>query len=118
MENQNEITSVEKAVFIYRQIVRKKIVALTALIAGTLLCFFLNVVIGSTTISLSAVLSALAGDENTTLHTVIWDIRLPMACMAILAGAGFSICGCEMQTILGNPMASPYTLGILSLIHI
>ena len=112
MENQNEITSVEKAVFIYRQIVRKKIVALTALIAGTLLCFFLNVVIGSTTISLSAVLSALAGDENTTLHTVIWDIRLPMACMAILAGAGFSICGCEMQTILGNPMASPYTLGI------
>lgn len=40
MENQNEITSVEKAVFIYRQIVRKKIVALTALIAGTLLCFF------------------------------------------------------------------------------
>lgn len=24
----------------------------------------------------------------------------------------FSICGCEMQTILGNPMASPYTLGI------
>ena len=112
MENQNGIASVEKAVFIYRQIVRKKTVALTALIVGTLLCFFLNVVIGSTTIPLSAVLSALAGDENTTLHTVIWDIRLPMACMAILAGAGFSICGCEMQTILGNPMASPYTLGI------
>ena len=32
--------------------------------------------------------------------------------MAIVVGATLGIAGTEMQTILDNPLASPYTLGI------
>ena len=45
---------------------------------------------------------------------VIWRIRLPRVFMASLAGFGLAICGSVMQSVLDNPMASPYTLGISS----
>jgi iron complex transport system permease protein len=35
-----------------------------------------------------------------------------MALMAAVVGAALAIAGAEMQTILNNPLASPFTLGI------
>jgi iron complex transport system permease protein len=45
---------------------------------------------------------------------VIWRIRLPRILMASLAGYGLAVCGSVMQSVLDNPMASPYTLGVSS----
>jgi iron complex transport system permease protein len=47
-----------------------------------------------------------------TTRVIIWDIRMPMALMAAVVGAALAIAGAEMQTILNNPLASPFTLGI------
>ncbi|GAA3955748.1 iron ABC transporter permease [Gordonia caeni] len=44
--------------------------------------------------------------------TALVDLRLPRIAMAIAAGAGLAWCGCGMQIITGNPMASPFTTGI------
>ncbi|MFP4657963.1 MAG: iron chelate uptake ABC transporter family permease subunit, partial [Desulfonatronovibrionaceae bacterium] len=44
--------------------------------------------------------------------TIIWGIRLPQALTAIVAGAALSIAGAVMQSILRNPLGSPFTLGI------
>ncbi|MBK4140824.1 iron chelate uptake ABC transporter family permease subunit [Corynebacterium macginleyi] len=49
-------------------------------------------------------------DDQT--HTVLWKLRLPMAVMALLIGVSLSLAGAEMQTILNNPLAEPFTLGI------
>jgi iron complex transport system permease protein len=46
------------------------------------------------------------------LRVVIWDIRLPVALMAVVVGASLGIAGAQMQTVLNNPLASPFTLGI------
>ncbi|TIR44887.1 MAG: iron ABC transporter permease, partial [Mesorhizobium sp.] len=46
------------------------------------------------------------------VRVVLWDIRLPIALMAVVVGAALSIAGAQMQTILNNPLASPFTLGI------
>lgn len=43
---------------------------------------------------------------------MIWDIRMPIALMAVTVGASLSVAGAQMQTILSNPLASPFTLGI------
>ncbi|MDW7990437.1 MAG: iron ABC transporter permease [Archaeoglobaceae archaeon] len=43
---------------------------------------------------------------------VIWALRLPRILMGILTGASLAIAGVVMQSILRNPLASPYTLGI------
>jgi iron complex transport system permease protein len=45
-------------------------------------------------------------------HAVLMGIRMPRVIMAVLVGSGLSIAGSVYQTILRNPLASPYTLGI------
>ncbi len=51
---------------------------------------------------------------NPTLRVIVWDIRLPSALMAVAVGLALGLAGGEMQTILNNPLASPFTLGISS----
>jgi iron complex transport system permease protein len=46
------------------------------------------------------------------LRIVLWEIRMPIALMAVAVGAALSLAGAQMQTILNNPLASPFTLGI------
>lgn len=53
-------------------------------------------------------------DLDSTAHHVIWNIRLPRILTAIISGAGLSIAGATMQSILRNPLGSPFTLGISS----
>lgn len=45
---------------------------------------------------------------------IIWSIRLPSALMAVTVGAALALSGAEMQTVLNNPLASPFTLGVSS----
>ncbi|MFN8635147.1 MAG: iron ABC transporter permease [Chloroflexota bacterium] len=55
---------------------------------------------------------AFPSSADVTRYAIVWDIRLPMALMALMVGASLAIAGAEMQTILNNPLASPFTLGI------
>lgn len=99
--------------FIYKKMVRKRIAIITVLSAGLLVLILLNISIGSSDISLLEIIRALVfneGEGNNSM--IIKDIRLPMALMAVVVGASLAIGGCEIQTILRNPIASPYTLGI------
>jgi iron complex transport system permease protein len=43
---------------------------------------------------------------------IVWNIRMPQALAAMVAGAGLSVAGAAMQSILRNPLGSPFTLGI------
>ena len=100
---------------VYEAITKRKVLVVLLLLLGTAAGFFLNLIAGSSDIGLREAAIVLAGGSvDPTTDTVIRSIRLPMAVMAILAGVAFAVGGCEMQTILGNPMASPYTLGISS----
>lgn len=47
-------------------------------------------------------------------RVIVWDIRLPYALMAVVVGLALGLAGAEMQTILNNPLASPFTLGVSS----
>jgi iron complex transport system permease protein len=45
-------------------------------------------------------------------NIIIIESRLPAALAALLAGAGLSVSGLQMQTMFRNPIAGPYVLGI------
>jgi len=45
-------------------------------------------------------------------ESVIWDYRLSRALVASLCGAGLALCGAILQSLLRNPLAEPYVLGI------
>lgn len=49
--------------------------------------------------------------DDTILH-VILKIRLPRVLGAVVSGVALSVSGCVIQSLLRNPLASPFTLGI------
>lgn len=55
------------------------------------------------------------GEGLTSLgQQLFFDLRLPRAITAILAGAALSVSGLMMQTLFRNPLAGPYILGVSS----
>lgn len=86
------------------------------IMGGLLLLFTLlvySISVGTVTIPPQGVLQTLMGQSvSTRWDSIIWNIRLPQALAAIVAGAGLSVAGVAMQSILRNPIASPFTLGI------
>jgi iron complex transport system permease protein len=59
------------------------------------------------------VVRALAGvGKSKRFHIIVWQIRLPQVLTAVVAGAGLAVGGTVMQSILRNPLGSPFTLGI------
>ena len=43
---------------------------------------------------------------------VVWDIRLPRILCAFFVGLGLAVSGAVFQSLLRNPLADPYTLGV------
>lgn len=49
-----------------------------------------------------------------TSVSIIWQLRLPRVLLAFLVGACLSASGAVVQSVLRNPLASPFTLGVSS----
>lgn len=45
---------------------------------------------------------------------IIWRLRMPRVLLALLVGGGLALVGAAMQTLVRNPLADPYILGISS----
>ncbi|GAA3924240.1 iron ABC transporter permease [Litoribacillus peritrichatus] len=98
----------------YRQFVWKRSVLLIvmALVAVTSLLWDIST--GPAQLGLWDVLAGLVQPDQLEASTrvIIWDVRLPYALMALVVGACLGLAGAEMQTVLNNPLASPFTLGV------
>jgi iron complex transport system permease protein len=86
------------------------------IIGGLVLLFVLfiySISVGAVAIPPIEVVQTLFGQNiSGKWDTIIWNIRLPQALTAIVAGMGLAVAGIAMQSILRNPLGSPYTLGI------
>lgn len=87
----------------------------TLLSIVALVMFIADIAVGSVNLSLDSVLGVLTGSTTqSTIRSIVIDIRLVKAIMAILAGAALSLSGLQMQTLFRNPLAGPYILGVSS----
>ena len=91
---------------------KRKIAVIAALAAAVLLLALLELLVGSSGMSVRQCVSALFGSGDSAAVRIMQHIRLPRLLAAVIAGAGLSVSGLIMQTVLGNPMASPATLGV------
>ncbi len=100
---------------IYQKMIRKRMRILFFLFLILLFLILLNVSVGSSHITILEILEIIFRNEGRGNHVmIVKQIRMPMALMAVVVGASLGIGGCEIQSILRNPIASPYTLGITS----
>ncbi|MGW0860354.1 FecCD family ABC transporter permease [Streptomyces sp. NPDC002690] len=79
------------------------------------------VTIGPARISVADVWSVVAahlglgGTELSPIRDgIVWDLRMPRTLLAAVCGAGLAVCGTVMQSLLRNPLADPFVLGVSS----
>lgn len=87
------------------------------LLALIVLFFVMNIAMGSVQIPVRDVVNILIGRDEAVpgeWKIIVWNLRVPQAMTALVAGAGLAISGLEMQTVFHNPLAGPSVLGISS----
>lgn len=90
----------------------KSLLLVLILSLGVLLLGAVCLFTGVSDMTLSEGLSALFGKGSSAHSRIIFHIRLPRVLAAIALGAGLSLSGHIMQTVLNNPLAAPSTLGV------
>lgn len=100
----------------YDALMGKRRLYLGAAVLICIIAFFVDLTVGSSGMSLLDAVKTLfmPGSATDMQRLIIFDIRLPASVMAIVVGMSLALAGSVMQTILDNPMAEPYTLGISS----
>ncbi len=97
-----------------RKLERKRWLVLLAFVMISITGLVFDIVTGPSMLPVTEVIKALLGHETSDAisKVIVYDLRLPMALMALVVGAALGVGGAEIQTLLNNPMASPYTLGL------
>ena len=104
----------ERTLVLYAAQLRRRALIVAALLALALLGLLLDMTTGPSGLPLGQTWAALIGspEAGRGAQVIVWHVRLPVALLAILVGVALSLAGAEMQTILDNPLASPFTLGV------
>jgi len=96
----------------YSGYIRKKVLFLAACTGGLVLLALISVGVGSVMIPFSEVINTLLYHSTGNAEMIIWNIRLPRVLAAAACGIGLAAAGVVMQSVLRNPLSSPYTLGV------
>lgn len=88
-------------------------VVMTVMVTLTLLLFVSCLFCGTVGLDAGVVAKVLWGGGNDAVAAmIVWDVRMPMAVTALMAGIALSVAGLLMQTVFANPLAGPSILGI------
>lgn len=88
-----------------------------ALRLGGLAAFLAVVLIGSIAVGaaglgVATVVDVLRGGGDAIARTIVLELRLPRAVLAMLCGGALALGGAVFQALLRNPLAEPYVLGV------
>lgn len=116
MRLSTQALTAESLALAYRRSLRKRLWICLALALALLVSVLTDITLGSTRFAMADVMLAIFDPPRVSADTqvIVRELRLPFALMAVLVGAALSLAGAEMQTILNNPLASPFTLGVSS----
>src|SRR5215469_7238785 len=76
------------------------------------LVFVAALLTGSSGISVSRALAALAGSGDAATRSVLLSVRLPRVLAAFGVGSLLALAGVLLQALFRNPLADPYVLGV------
>lgn len=111
-------TLLAEALETQRRYEKRRWLVLAALMSLLFISFLFDIATGPSLLALNDVVQALLNqlgapvEVTRTTEVIVINLRLPIALMALIVGGSLGVGGAEMQTLLNNPMASPYTLGM------
>lgn len=101
----------------------KTSIKVAALILICMIVIIVGIGIGSVSVNpgdtVNILLHKIFGREisptiDATMVSIVWSLRVPRVLMAFIVGAALAVSGSVMQSVLKNPLASSYTLGVSS----
>jgi len=98
----------------YKKLTSKKIAIISAFFLLSILVGLFSMILGSAEIGLKQLIDFFNGNADKFTSQIILQIRLPRIIAAFISGLALAISGTVVQSILRNPLASPFTLGISS----
>ncbi|WP_285118146.1 FecCD family ABC transporter permease [Lactococcus petauri] len=96
---------------------KNRISIIVMLLALSLLAMLLSLQIGSAPISVGDLMNMILGrgkDSAPLLQSILLEVRMPRILLSFLVGLALGASGTVMQSLLQNPLASSYTLGVSS----
>jgi len=96
----------------YSGYLRRKMIFLAGCVVALVLLAFVSVGVGSVMLPVADIWQTLLYHSTGNAEMIIWNIRLPRVLAAIVCGIGLAAAGVVMQSVLRNPLSSPYTLGV------
>ncbi len=97
---------------LYQASIKRKLSFFGLLFLVLLVLIVTAIAVGSYDLSVRKILEALLRMDSGAGKIVVWNIRMPRISAAIVTGCGLGLSGVAMQSLLKNPLASPFTLGI------
>lgn len=116
-----ELTAISFVIITRRKIAAPVIFVL--LLAAAAVSFVISLTFGSVAYDaidvwdvVAAHIGIIPGDDvfGSTIDSVVWSLRAPRGLLALIVGAGLALAGVVMQTLVRNPLADPYLLGVSS----
>lgn len=98
----------------YNRFIRVKTIYIWAVFILILVFSLTGIVLGPSNINIVDLLRMISGEGTEINNHIFLNLRLPRILAAILSGIALSVSGAVMQSILRNPLGSPFTLGISS----
>ncbi|NSX56661.1 FecCD family ABC transporter permease [Parasulfitobacter algicola] len=80
----------------------------------TSVLFIASLLVGPANVGVFDSLAALWSDDTNPLQLVMYEIRLPRAILAVMAGVSLGLSGAALQGYLRNPLAEPGLIGVSS----
>jgi len=103
----------EKQVLLsYGKFAWRKKVFLLFLVLLIFIAATVSLLTGPSDIGFKDLMKVFSGNEEGVAAQVLFHLRLPRILAALLSGLALSVAGTVMQSILRNPLGSPFTLGI------
>lgn len=110
----DELSGVAGAGVRYRRLERRRLWILAGGACLLALSLLVDLMTGPALLGPREILTAVFAPERAVAadRIIVWEFRMTTALMAAAVGAALGVAGAQMQTILNNPLASPYTLGV------
>jgi iron complex transport system permease protein len=96
----------------YQDAIKHMLMVCGALLLLLIVLVVMAIIAGGYDMTPWEVVRTLVGLESGPRHIVVWNIRMPRIVAALITGCGLGLAGMASQSLLRNPLASPFTLGI------
>lgn len=97
------------------------VLLVTALVVALVVAVAFAIGVGTVGVPIDQVLRVVTahlwGDTtglDALTNQIVWDFRTPRVLLAAITGAGLSLAGVCLQTLVRNPLADPYVFGVSS----